>query len=259
MSELAIDFSNMAEFDALAQSVTAKLKCDLSLISIMQEDALLALGHSNPDQTAKARTVLARDTVCAHTIKAGEPLRVVDARSDTRLRGTPTVSTMNIGAYLGIPLRVNGDSIIGAMCALGGTPRIWSDTELAYLEAVADLVESKIERQMLRFEQKALSTALAENDAILSTLAEASGRAITVHNDAGELLFANDALRAELELTYQELLVLPQAAQRLADGGARSGDISLDMPGRPNHALHVQLYAPKAGLTLAEWRRNDPY
>ncbi|MEM8656246.1 MAG: GAF domain-containing protein [Pseudomonadota bacterium] len=259
MSELAIDFSNLSDFDALAQSVTAKLRCDLSLISIAQEDALWALGHSEPDQTPETRTLLARDTVCEHTMKARAPLRVADVRSDPRLRTLSAVSAMNIGAYLGVPLRVNGDNIIGAMCALNETPRIWSDTELAYLEAVADLVESKIEKHMLRYEQKALSTALAENDAILSTLAEASGKAITVHNDAGELVFANDALREELDLTYQELLVLPQAAQQLADGGARSGDVSLDVPGRPNHALHVDLYAPKAGLTLAEWRRNDPH
>lgn len=257
MADLAFDFSNMAEFDAVAQSVTAKLNCNLSLVSVTQDDALLALGHSSTDLSGDNRSVLARDTICAHTIQADTPLRVADVRGNANLRNVPSVTAMDIGAYLGVPLRVQGGRAVGALCALASSPRIWNDAELAYLEAVADLVESKIERHVLRYEQKALSDALAENDAILTTLAEASGKAITVHNDAGELVFANDALRAELELTYQELLVLPHAAQRLASGGAQSGAVSVDMPGRPSHALHVQLYAPKAGLTLAEWSRPE--
>ncbi|WP_299042575.1 GAF domain-containing protein [uncultured Tateyamaria sp.] len=258
MAELTLDVSNMAEFDALAQSVAAKLNCALSLVSVLQDDALLALGHSSADEPFSERSVLARDTICVHTMQAGAALRVPDVHADRRFRDAPTVRTMNIGAYMGVPLRSDDGTPMGAMCALSASPRIWSNAELAYLEAIADLVESKIERLVLRYEQKALSDALAENDAILTTLAEASGTAITIHNDAGELVFANDATRADLELTYQELLVLPHAAQRLASGGARSGDVSVDMPGRPSHALHVQLYAPKAGLTLAEWSRTDP-
>lgn len=257
MVELAIDVSYMAEFDALAQSVAAKLNCDLSLVSVLQGDALLALGHSEAVQAVENRAINARDTICTHTIQAQMPLRVANVRGDARLRDVPTVEAMNIGAYLGVPLRLEEGRTVGAMCALAASPRIWNDAELAYLEAVADLVESKIERHVLRFEQKALSDALAENDAILTTLAEASGKALTVHNAAGELVFANDALRAELDLTYQELLVLPHAAQRLASGGALSGAVSVDMPGRPSHDLHVQLYAPKAGLTLAEWSRTE--
>lgn len=257
MADLTFDFSNMAEFDALAQSVTAKLNCDLSLVSVLQDDALLALGHSSADYPVADRSVRARDTICSHTMQLDAPLRVADVRGDGRFTHTPTVQSMNIGAYMGVPLRFDDGRPVGAMCALAASPRIWNAAELAYLQAIAELVESRIERLLLRYEQKALSDALAENDAILTTLAEASGKALTVHNSAGELVFANDATRADLELTYQELLVLPRAAQRLASDGALSGDVSVDMPGRPSHALHVQLHAPKSGLTLAEWSRSD--
>ncbi|MEX0311630.1 MAG: GAF domain-containing protein [Tateyamaria sp.] len=247
----------MDEFDAVAQSVAAKLNCALSLVSVLQDDALLALGHSNSETRVDERTVLARDTICAHTVASNAPLRIADVRKDSKLKHAPTVEAFDIGAYLGVPLRQDDGTPIGAICALSNAPRLWSDHEVTYLEAIADLVESKIERLTLRYEQEALSAALAENDAILSTLAAASGNAMTVHNDAGELVFANDATRADLDLTYQELLVLPRAAQRLAQGGARSGAVSVDMPGRPSQALHVQLHAPNAGLTLAEWRRSD--
>lgn len=256
MAESPYDFRNMAEFDALAQSVAAKLNCSLSLVSVLHGDTLRALGHSGQDQPIEDRSMPARDTICSHTMQKDAPLRVLDVGNEPRFRDVPTVASMNIGAYLGVPLRDEDGYPVGAMCAISASPRIWSDAELTYLEAVADLVESKIERHVLRYEQKALSDALAENDAILTTLAETTGKAITVHNDAGELVFANVALRSDLELTYQELLVLPHAAQRLASGGARSGAVSVDTPGRPSHALHVHLHAPKEGLTLAEWSRT---
>jgi len=255
MDESSIDFGNMAEFDAVAESISARLRCDLSLVSIVQDDALRALGHSGGAAYRGDRTMAARDTVCARTIGQGTPLRVPDVRQHPGMRDAPSVAAMKIGAYLGVPLRLEDGRVVGAVCAIAHAPRIWSDGELAYLTAVADLVESKIERHVLRFEQMALSAALAENDAILTTLAETRGKALTVHNDAGELVFANTALRTDLGLSYQELLVLPRAAQRIARDGAQTGAISVDLPGRPNQALSVFLHEAKSGLTLAEWSR----
>ncbi|GGX57016.1 hypothetical protein GCM10007385_27290 [Tateyamaria omphalii] len=257
MAEFAFDFSHTDEFDKLARAVKAKLSCRTVMISVKQDDALLALGHSTRLIQLEDRLFPAQDTICTYVIQTGAPLRVVDVPSHSCWRHAPVSTTLGIGAYLGVPVRLNEGEPIGTLCALSDAPRIWNDEEFAYLETIADLIGSKIERLMLRYEQQALSDALAENDAILTTLAETSGKAITVHNDAGELVFANAALRAELDLTYQELLTLPHVAQRLADDGSRSGAVSVSAPGRPSHALHVQLYAPKEGLTLAEWSRSD--
>lgn len=253
MSHYSYDFSNLAEFDALAQSIAARLNCSASLISIIHEDTLVALGHSDHSLSKSDRTLAARDTICLRTIRAGSPVRLPDVRADDVLRNVPTVSAMNIGAYLGVPLKLEDGHVVGAICALSSEPRIWQDAEQDYLLAVADLAESKIERQVLRYEQKALSAALAENDAILTTLAETKGKALTVHNEAGELVFANSALRTDLHLSYQELLVLPHAAQNLVDRGMQAGAVSVDLPGRPCNALHVVVSQAKDGLTLAEW------
>lgn len=257
MLGIAFDFKALSEFDKLARSVAVKLNCDVSLISVQQQDDLLAVGHSGASHSAAQRCFSTRDTICTYVMQAGVPLRIVDVRNHSAWRHAPVVRALNIGAYLGVPVRLNEDQPVGVLCAISSAPRIWNNTELSYLEAVADLVASRIEHLLLTYEQKALSDALAENDAILTTLAEASDKAITVHNDAGELVFANAALRADLDLTYQELLTLPHLAQRLASDGARSGAVSVDTPDGTPHALHVQLYAPKSGLTLAEWSRTE--
>ncbi len=251
----SIEFSNLAEFDALAQSVAARLNCETSLISVVHDDAFFALGHSKRTVQTADRSVPISDAVCAHTMESGKPLRVADIRADPVLSGTPTVQALDIGAYLGVPLRLENGTVVGALCAISKESRIWQEAEQTYLEALADLVESKIERHVLRYEQKALSAALAENDAILTTLAELRGQAMTVHNDAGELVFANSALRTDLHLSYQELLALPKAAQQLAEKGRDTGEIVLDLPGRDVNALHVNLSRVENGLTLAEWRR----
>ncbi|WP_299280386.1 GAF domain-containing protein [uncultured Tateyamaria sp.] len=256
MTHASFDFSNLVEFDALAQSIAARLNCSLSLISIADGDTLQAMGHSGHEPDIAQRTVAARDTICIHTMRAAQPLKIADVRADPKFRDAPTVEALNVGAYLGVPLRMDGGNVIGAMCAISSAPRIWQEAEIDYLLAVADLAESKIERLTLRYEHGALSRALAENDAILSTLAETRGKAVTVHNADGDLVFANATLRTDLHLSFQELLALPRAAQQLVAQGAHAGAVEVNVPGRPTHALFAHVFAVKDGLTLAEWHRD---
>ncbi|MEM6372879.1 MAG: GAF domain-containing protein [Pseudomonadota bacterium] len=256
MTHYSIDFSNMAEFDALAQSISAKLKCDLSLISVVNVDALVALGYSGDAAALSGRSFALRDTVCGQTIKAGHPLRVANVQSDPSLSDLRAVQDMSIEAYLGVPLRVDGRGIVGAICAISHAPRIWRQSEEDYLTAVGDLVESKIERHLLRYEQKALSAALAENDAILTMLAQMQGKAMTVHNAAGDLVFANCAMRTDLHLDTQEMLSLPQVARSLVQCLPGVGDMDVALPGPAQTALNVHVSSHENGLTLAEWSRK---
>jgi GAF domain-containing protein len=254
MAELSLNSVTLDEYDALAQSIAAKLGCDSSVIGICHDDRMIAMGHSSRVPGVTKRTSAAADTICSRTISARKPIRLVDVQSDPDVRDIAMVSAMNIGAYLGVPLWLDDGRVIGALCAISVQPRIWQQSEQDYMVAVADLAASKIERQLLRDEQRALSKALAENDAILNTLAETRGKALTVHNAAGDLVFANSALRADLNLSQQQMMVLPTAARKLAEYGARSGAVEVELPGGPNSALRVELSAAKDGLTLAEWQ-----
>lgn len=252
------DFSNMAEFDALAQSITAKLKCEMSLISIVNAEALVALGYAGDHGAVAGRSFKLRDTICSKTVKAGRPLRIVDAQIDPMICEMPSVVANGIGAYIGVPLRLEEYGVIGAVCAVSKSARLWQDGEVEYLSAVGDLVESKIERQLLRYEQKALSVALAESDAILTMLSGLDGKALTVHNEAGDLVFANSALRTDLHLNTREVLALPKVASDLGGDVTQAGgvDVALPLPGQT--ALNVHVSAMQNGLTLAQWSRKDP-
>jgi GAF domain-containing protein len=248
-----MDFGNLAEFDALAQSVQAKLNCKLCLVSLANENALIALGHSMVDTPAAERLLPVRDTLCAYTVLRGAPLRVPDVTKDPIFRNMPTVAAMGISAYIGVPLRLSGGEVVGAMCGLSSEPRIWTQGEVDYMLAVADLAESKIERHILRYEQKALSVALAETDAILSVLSELRDRALTVQNETGDLVFVNLALRTKLGLSYRDVLRLPRFVASVAAKREAQADVVLEVLGKPDLALHVEVSAVKSGLIMADW------
>ena len=252
-----MDCSNNAELDALAQSIAARLRCDISVISVANGDALIALGVSGDEVDVAGRAFPARDTICERTIRAGRTLRIADVQSNPDLRALPAVSQFDIGSYLGVPVKVDGRGVAGAVCAISASARLWQDAEVDYLIAVSDLVGSKIERHVLRYEQQALSAALAENDAILSMLSHIGGKALTVHNASGDLVFANSAMRTDLCLSTQEMLALPEVARRLAPEHGTDGTVCVALPVPAQTALNVSVSASTNGLTLAEWSRTS--
>ena len=256
MTQHTKPFSNMAEFDALAQSISAKLGCDASMISVINSEALIALGHSGSANTEVQRTFPSRDTICARTVRAGRPLRICDAISDPELRNIPAVADLRIGAYLGVPLVLDERGIVGAVCVVSQSARIWRDSEVDYLIAVSDLVESKIERHLLRYEQKALSAALAENDAILAMLSEVKCKALTVHNAAGDMVFSSAAMHTDLRLNTEEMLALPKVARQLNFDAAGTAPMRVALPVAQQTALNVNVFSNENGLTLAEWSRR---
>ncbi|WP_415920901.1 GAF domain-containing protein [Tateyamaria sp. SN6-1] len=256
MQDFSHNFSSLPEFDALAESVAARLNCDLALVSIVHEDVLLSMGHSSAPDTVEARMSRTSDTVCGRTVASGRVLRLPDIRRDPELSRLPAVAHFGIGAYLGVPLRREDSGIVGALCAINMSPRIWRDSEAEYLTLAADLAESKIDRQLLRFEQKALSAALAENDAVLAALSGLRGKAFTVHNDQGELVFANSAMETELGLGHRALMALPEVAQSVANAGKTEADLTVDLPERPATPLRVNVVRGADGLTLADWSRG---
>ncbi len=251
----SLEFANISEFDALAQSIAARLGCQASLIGVIRCDAVFVLGYSGQPTDLQQRSFPVRETICDRTIHAGQPVRIADVQSDARLRAMPMVAAMNIGAYMGVPIKVGDGRVVGSVCALSTSPRIWQNSELNYLAAVADLAESKLERQRLDMEQKALCAALAENDAILSTLSHMHGKAITIHNAQGDLVFVNSAMNTDLHLSNQDMLALPRVARQLRQAGSQSGAFPVVLPVPTQTELNVQVSAVDNGLMLAEWSR----
>ncbi|MGE3771285.1 MAG: PAS domain-containing protein [Gammaproteobacteria bacterium] len=81
---------------------------------------------------------------CAYVAVTGRPLAVPDLREDPRFRQHALDSTPHLAAYLGVPLKVCGQSI-GAVCVMHDTVREWTAAEIELLSELADAVGKLIE------------------------------------------------------------------------------------------------------------------
>ncbi|MEM6760516.1 MAG: GAF domain-containing protein [Pseudomonadota bacterium] len=246
------DFDCVPEFDALAESIVARLGCDLALISVARGEAFVSLGHSAAPEDSSDRLSEIRKTLCglAYLQRKVVCLPDVSAASEADLDDVQPSRTA--GAYIGVPLW-REDDLTGVLCALSTMPRAWSASELQYMTCLADLVESKIDRTILRYEQRALSAALAENDAVLAALSGARSGACTVQNANGELVFASSALETDLGLGTRAVMTLPALARSVAVSGRDEATLKVDLLDHPNLTLHVRTHMTTDGLILSDW------
>jgi len=94
---------------------------------------------------------------CQWVVDHDSPLAIADAQSDPRLAQHPAVVKGGVRAYLGVPLRTSGGAIYGALCAIGGRPRDWTDTDLRKLKDVAALAVGGIEQGVAREDDRSVA------------------------------------------------------------------------------------------------------
>lgn len=123
-------------FDALTQLAARLLKVPASFISIV--DATHDFYKSQvgfPAPLAHDRTLAGR-TFCHYTLAGEQPLVIDDTHSDPVWKAVPTVETLGVRAYVGVPLKFGGETI-GSFCVIDMEPRHWSDDELETLRQLA--------------------------------------------------------------------------------------------------------------------------
>jgi len=112
-------------------------------------------------------------TFCHYAIQSSAPLVVDDAGSHPVYRDIPSVKSLGIGAYMGVPLVMDDGQAIGTFCVIDTKPRRWTPTEIEALTELAGSAKREIElRITTRAERAARLSAEAERRA-----AEESNRA----------------------------------------------------------------------------------
>lgn len=64
----------------------------------------------------------------------------------------PTVESLGVAAYLGVPLVLPSGEAIGAFCAIDFAPHAWSDAQVLAATDLASLVVSEIVLRQAAFE-----------------------------------------------------------------------------------------------------------
>lgn len=81
--------------------------------------------------------ILLPHSFCQHVVASGRPLVVANARHHALGRDNLAISGLAVIAYAGVPLTLPDGHTPGALCAIDGSPREWSPSEIEVLERLA--------------------------------------------------------------------------------------------------------------------------
>lgn len=132
--------------DQLMRLAAEKLSAAAAFISLVDEHVSFyksCFGFGEPLQTTR---LLHGETLCHYAIASDGMLIIDDAREDSSYANVPTVRTLGIVAYLGIPLHSEDGYALGVFAVVDGKPRHWTreDISTAVLLARASLREIEL-------------------------------------------------------------------------------------------------------------------
>ncbi len=152
-----LDTSNEETFDALSRLAVTLVGAPVSFLSIVDEARDFYKSQSGlPAPLASERELHGR-TFCHYTLTAEDPLVIDDTLADPVWQAVPSVQSLGVRAYLGVPLIIEGQPI-GSFCVVDMRPRAWTSVEV---ETLVQLAQSAAREIQLR---AALKEAMAKAD-----------------------------------------------------------------------------------------------
>ncbi len=140
-----LDSPTLGGFDRLTRIGTQLLQAPTTFISLVDEHRDFYLSHCGFGEPLASARELAGQTFCHFTIEGETPLAIPDTKSHPVYRKVPTVESLGVAAYLGVPLVLVSGEVIGAFCAVDSVPREWTEPQIRNAEDIASLVVTEIE------------------------------------------------------------------------------------------------------------------
>lgn len=123
-------------YDALTRMAASLLEVPASFVSIVDRDRDVYVSQVGFPEALAAARELRGPTFCHHVLDRRATLVIEDTHADPVWRAVPTVQTLGVRAYVGVPLLLDGE-VVGSFCVIDVRPRAWKPRELAILEQLA--------------------------------------------------------------------------------------------------------------------------
>lgn len=137
-----LDTPREVEFDDVAMMAREAMGAPMAAVSLVAE----ARQWFKAESGIGVRETPIDDSICAHALSEEELLLVPDALADPRFANNSLVhGPLHLRAYAGVVLRSLEGVPIGALCVLDTEPRVWDETGLKTLRALARLVMTQLE------------------------------------------------------------------------------------------------------------------
>lgn len=135
-----------AAFDAIASLVRATVGIDFAAVTLIDEHHQWLKADAGG---IGSRTTPRSVAFCNRTIRQTDLLEVPDAGADPRFAQNPLViGEPGIRSYLGAPLVTVEGYRIGAVCALGRTPRSFTEADRAVVRNAATVVMEMLDMRV---------------------------------------------------------------------------------------------------------------
>ena len=147
-----LDSLPTAGFDRITRLGAAALNVRVTFISLVEDHRDFYLSHCGFGEPLASERQISGQTFCHFTVQGVRPVIIPDTRADPIYANVPTVKSIGVAAYLGVPLVLLSGEVIGAFCAIDFTPHAWSESDVLAAIDLASLVVSEIELRQAAFE-----------------------------------------------------------------------------------------------------------
>jgi PAS domain S-box-containing protein len=195
-------------FDRLTRLAVRLLRVPASFLSLVEDDRDFYKASTGFGEPLASARELAGRTFCHFSIAGAtpeHPLVISDTRADPAYRAVPTVDSLGVAAYIGVPLVIDGQPI-GSFCAIDTQPRDWTGDEVEVLRELAASAQREIElrRALARARRTAeeMERTHRERDEFLN----ATSDGVYTIDPSGRILFANRAAAEQLGYAPEEMI-----------------------------------------------------
>jgi diguanylate cyclase (GGDEF)-like protein len=137
-------------FDRFARVAARSANTPVALVSLVTDERQYFAGmHGVPQPVADERGTPLSHSFCQHVVANEAPLVISDARLDPVLCANLAIVDLDVIAYAGFPIVAPQGHVLGSLCAIDDTPRVWDPSHLDALSDIAVLIGNELERRSL--------------------------------------------------------------------------------------------------------------
>ena len=132
-------------FDRMTRLAVKLLGVPAAFLSLVDSNRDFYKSASGFGEPLASKRELTGRTFCHYAIQSSSPLVIDDTVAHPVYSKVPTVKSLGVGAYLGIPLVMENGHAIGSLCAIDVKPRNWTATEIEVLSELGASAKREIE------------------------------------------------------------------------------------------------------------------
>jgi len=185
-------------FDRLTQLAAKLTGAPVTFVSLLDENRdFYKACFGFPEPLASERQLLGT-TFCHYAIVSAGPLVIEDTLAHPIFRDVPTVKSLSVRAYLGVPLVSSEGLALGSFCAIAFEPRPWTPLDIEVMVELAAATLREIELRTALASAAEARNSLDAERRLLDAAMQQMPAGMLIADPQGNVTFSNDRAAAIL-------------------------------------------------------------